>query len=193
MHPRDRTWAEVVASRRSAVDYTGEIISRDLVRDIVAEATMAPSAFNSQPWRFVVVQGDDLEAFENVLGGNHGKVRSAGTMVAVFADLDEVTGGGARADYYDRRTARTPEEFGVRNASLGAMALMFAAWSHGVATRPMIGFDAERLGAVAGVPDAWHPVMVVALGWPAGEEPGPRQRRPLDEVLHFGPLAERTA
>lgn len=185
MDPRDLTWAELARTRRSVTEYTGEVVSRDLVREIVAEATQAPSAFNSQPWRFVVVQGEDLDAFEDVLGGNHGKTAGAGTLVAVFADLADVTGDGDRADYYDGRTGRSAIEFGVRNASLGAMSLMYAAWSHGVATRPMIGFDADGLAEQLEVPSTWHPVLVMAMGWPSHDTPGPGERKDVDEVLRF--------
>lgn len=185
MDPRDLTWAEVNASRRSVTGYTGEVVSRDLVRDVVAEAHLAPSAFNSQPWRFVVAQGEDIARFEPALGGNAGKVRAAGTMVAVFADLGEVERDERLAGFYDGSTGRTAVEYGARNGGLAAMALMHAAWSHGIATRPMIGFDADALARAADVPDDWHPVMVVALGWPEDEDAAPRRRRPLDEVLRF--------
>lgn len=185
MEHRDLTWAELARTRRSVTEHTGEVVSRDLVRQIVAEATQAPSAFNSQPWRFVVVQGDDLEDFEEVLGGNHAKIAGAGTMLAVFAELADVTGDGDRADYYDGRTARSAIEYGVRNASLAAMSVMYAAWSHGVGTRPMIGFDADGLAAQLDVPDTWHPVLVLSMGWPTDVEPGPRSRKDVDEVLRF--------
>ena len=185
MDHRDLTWAEIAATRRSVRTYTGEVLSRDLVRDIVEEATLAPSAFNSQPWRFVVVQGEGLDDYVDILGSNHEKVRGAGTMVAVFADLSAATGDGRWADFYDGSTARLPEEFGVRNASLGAMALMYAAWSHGVGTRPMIGFDAEGLREVAEVPASWHPVMVLAMGWPVDDASTQNTRRPVEDVLRF--------
>lgn len=185
MEHRDLSWAELVRTRRSVTDYTGEVVSRDLVRAIVEEATLAPSAFNSQPWRFVVVQDEAIDGLTDVLGGNHAKVRAAGTLVAVFADLADVTGDGDRAGYYDSRTGRSPVEYGVRNASLAAMALMYAAWSHGVGTRPMIGFDADGLAEQLDVPASWHPVMVLALGWPEDDAPGPGSRRDVDEVLRF--------
>ncbi len=185
MEHRDLSWAELVRTRRSVTDYTGEVVSRDLVREIVEEATLAPSAFNSQPWRFVVVQGDGIDAHADALGSNHPKVRGAGTMVVVFADLSGVTGDGDRADYYDGRTGRTPVEYGVRNASLAAMALLYAAWSHGVGTRPMIGFDADALTAALDVPATWHPVLVVAMGWPEAAEPRAASRRDVGEVLRF--------
>lgn len=179
VEPRDRTFAEVHRTRRSVREYTGELVPRELVRDIVEEATLAPSAFNGQPWRVVVVRGDELERVLPAMGGNARKVEAAGTVAAVFADIDL----GDRADYYDGSLSRTPEEYGVRNASLLAMALMDVAWSHGVATRPMIGFDAPALVEALEVPESWHPVVTMTLGWPADVEPSPRDRRPVDEVL----------
>jgi nitroreductase len=180
MDPRDRTFSEVHRTRRSVVEYTGEVVSRDLVTAIVEEATQAPSAFNSQPWRVVVVRDDELQRVLPAMGGNASKVREAGTLVAVFADLRLE---GRAAGFYDGSPARTPVEYGVRNGSLLAMALMDAAWSHGVGTRPMIGFDAAALGRSLDVPDSWHPVLTMALGWPLESDPEPGDRRPVGEVL----------
>lgn len=169
-------------TRRSVREYTGEVVSRDLVRDIVEEATLAPSAYNSQPWRVVVVRGDELGRVLPAMGGNAAKVENAGTLVAVFADLDVA---GRFGDSYDGSLARTPVEFGVRNGSLLAMAIMDVAWSHGVATRPMIGFDAAALVDALAVPSSWHPVLTMTLGWPVDGDTEPGDRRPVDEVLTF--------
>lgn len=185
MDRRDQTWSEVNATRRSVTTWTGEVVPRELVREIVAEAHLAPSAFNSQPWRFVVARGAAMDRFLGPLGSNADKVRAAGTIVALFADLGEIAASQRLSSFYDGTTARTVEEFGARNVGLVGMALLHAAWSHGVGTRPMIGFDADALARAAEVPDDWRAVMVVALGWPAGDEPASRSRRPVDEVLRF--------
>jgi nitroreductase len=182
MDPRNRTWAEVNETRRSVTRWTGEVVTRDLVRSIVAEAHLAPSAFNGQPWRFAVAQGPTLDAVLEPLGGNGPKVAAAGTLVAVFVDMAGVEG---KEGFYDGTLARTPEEWAARNGGLVAMNLLQAAWSHGVGSRPMIGFDPAGLRDGLGVPVTWHPVLIVALGWPDGDEPTPRSRVDVDEVLSF--------
>lgn len=180
MDPRDRTFSEVHRTRRSIVEYTGEVVSRDLVTAIVEEAAQAPSAFNSQPWRVVVVRDEELARVLPAMGGNAAKVREAGTLVAVFADLRLE---GRAAGFYDGSLARTPQEYGVRNGALLAMALMDVAWSHGVGTRPMIGFDAAALGEALDVPDGWHPVLTMTLGWPVETDQEPGERLPVAEIL----------
>jgi len=182
MEPRDRTYAEVNRTRRSVRSWTGEVVSRELLREVVAEATLAPSSFNGQPTRYAVVQGDALARVRDALGGNATKVESAGTLVALFADADVAAG---RESFLDGRPGRTLGDWAGRNVGLSAMNLLLAAWSHGLGARPMSGYDPVGLREALDLPETWHPVMVVAVGWPDGEPEDERDRRPVDEVLTF--------
>ena len=47
---------EALAGRRSVRSYTGSAIPRDVMERLLAAAVLAPSAMNTQPWRFVVIQ-----------------------------------------------------------------------------------------------------------------------------------------
>lgn len=182
MEPRDRTYAEVNATRRSVRSWTGEVVSQELLREVVAEAVLAPSAFNGQPTRYVVVQGDALDRVRSSLGGNAARVEAAGTLVALFADTEAAAG---REAFLDGRPGRTLGDWAGRNVGLSAMNLLLAAWSHGLGTRPMSGYDPVGLRDALDLPDTWHPVMVVAVGWPDGEPSGTHDRVPVDEVLTF--------
>lgn len=182
MEPRELTYAEVNATRRSVTSWTGEVVGRALLTTIVEEATRAPSAFNGQPWRVVVVQGDALAALRDHLGGNADKVEAAGTLAVLLADTECLDG---REGFYDGTLARTEQEWAARNVGLLGMNLMLAAWSHGVGTRPMIGFDAAGLREGLGLSTSWHPVLMLAVGWPDGEPTHPQERVPVEQVLTF--------
>ena len=54
--------AEAADSRRSVRKFTDEPISERVLRELVRLAGRAPSAFNVQPWRFVVVTDPALKA-----------------------------------------------------------------------------------------------------------------------------------
>jgi nitroreductase len=185
-HPnRDLPYEELNRTRRSWVGYTGEVVPEELLRVIVAEATLAPSGSNLQPWRFVVAGPDQLDRFADGLGSNLEKVRAAGTLVVVFADQNAVDEVQRAKEFYDGgKTSR--RDFAIRNGSLVAMNLMLAAWSHGVATRPMIGFEPFLVRAAAKAPRHWVPVVALAVGYPDDQrQQVPRDRRSLDEVLTF--------
>jgi len=56
---------EAIRKRRSVRSYQGKAVPRDIVNAIIEAGNEAPSAMNSQPWRFVVVE--DGEAKKKLL------------------------------------------------------------------------------------------------------------------------------
>ncbi|MBF66935.1 MAG: nitroreductase [Gammaproteobacteria bacterium] len=65
---------DVVMGRRSIRGYKTEPVSKEVIREVVALATRAPSSMNTQPWHLHVVTGDALDAIrkgntENNLAG----------------------------------------------------------------------------------------------------------------------------
>lgn len=53
---------QLVHDRRSIRGYTAEPVPKELIRELVAVASGAPSSMNTQPWHFHVVTGEPLEA-----------------------------------------------------------------------------------------------------------------------------------
>ena len=47
--------SQAIRSRRAVRDFTGESVEPDMLRQLVAAASWAPSAMNEQPWHFTVV------------------------------------------------------------------------------------------------------------------------------------------
>jgi nitroreductase len=55
-------FAEVVKKRRSVRAFNREPVSQKIIIELLEAANMAPSATNSQPWSFLVLEKNDLEA-----------------------------------------------------------------------------------------------------------------------------------
>ena len=49
------TFSELLQKRRSIRDYESKDVPLEIVNEILKEATLAPSASNNQPCRFVIV------------------------------------------------------------------------------------------------------------------------------------------
>jgi nitroreductase len=56
----NREFFDVVLGQRACRDFTGAAVSEDDLGVMLEAATRAPSAHNSQPWEFVVVQDRDV-------------------------------------------------------------------------------------------------------------------------------------
>lgn len=54
------TFAELLKNRRSIRDFQDKEVSVDIIKEILKEATLAPSASNAQPCRFIIVNNRQI-------------------------------------------------------------------------------------------------------------------------------------
>ena len=56
-----------IENRRSIRKYKRHEISKEIIEDIIYSATLAPSAKNRQPWKFIVYQGEEKSKLVDVM------------------------------------------------------------------------------------------------------------------------------
>ena len=56
-----------IGNRRSIRKYKEDKISKKLLEEIIYSATLAPSAKNRQPWKFIVYQGKEKEKLVDIM------------------------------------------------------------------------------------------------------------------------------
>ncbi len=169
-------------------------ISYEELLEIIAQATRAPSALDSQPWHFLIAHTDEGKAKLDswMWSVDRGRIISSSASVVVFADLDwfehfeEIVEQNRLAPngYSDEAAAMTlklaagwmPEliaEGGLESsvifqAGLVAMQLMLVARAHGYETGPMDAFTREGFAADFGLDEArFIPLFFIAIGKPA--------------------------
>ncbi|MFO0908672.1 MAG: nitroreductase family protein [Isosphaeraceae bacterium] len=182
-----------------------------LLVQLLTLATHAPSAYNLQPWRFLVVRSEANRQRLRTAAYNQPKITEAPAVVIVLGYhtpershldvvVDDMTTRGVvsregAAEFRGRLTSglrRLPEAvrplWVTRSTMLAAATLMIAAESLGVASAPMEGFDADRVKLEFGIPEDHTVCCLVALGFAAEQKPFPG-RLGLTEVCyaeHFG-------
>lgn len=204
------TAPEAIAGRRDARHFDPDRPLPDpLLKAILHLATFAPSGYNLQPWRFVVVrsganrrklrgcafgQTEIAEAPVVVIVlGYHNPHRShLEPMVAEQVRLGAITpevGLGMKAMATRSMENRASAEvWATRSAMLAAATLMIAAESLGVDSAPMEGFEPAKVREAFGVPNDHTICCLIALGFASEAKPFPG-RFGLDEVCyleHFG-------
>ncbi|MBA4493591.1 nitroreductase family protein [Paenactinomyces guangxiensis] len=201
---------EALRSRRSVKVYdpTREVTDKQLA-ELFELTTLAPSAWNFQHYQFIAVRSPEQKKKLREAALNQEKVEQASVTLVVCGDLhaykraDRVAQDFADKGFYgpngqekvEKQAKMMAETYqnnpqlardeAIRSASLAAMSLMIAARDMGLATCPMIGFDADTVRKVVQLPEHLFPVMLVSLGY-QGAEPLPRNDRlPLSEVVHI--------
>lgn len=168
----------------------GHEIGDDHVAALLEAARWAPSAGNSQPWRFLVTRrGEDAHSqlFAALNPGNQAWAGAASALVLVAARTAAEDGTPQPWALYDT---------GQAVASLVTQA---QAQAHGLAVHQIGGFDTGAVAAEFGLDKTLTPVVVLAVGRadPDAELPGhlaareaaPRTRYPVSDLLLADPAA----
>lgn len=210
MSSQPLTVPEALAKRRATRSFDpAKGLDPQVLKQILELATLAPSGYNLQPWRFLVIESQVNRQKLRGCAYNQPKITDAPVVVIVLGShfphkshLDAIIAthrevGGITPEVGAEIKARALSSmehvsdrvlWTTRSTMLGAMALMLAAESLGVASAPMEGFDQSKVKEAFGIPDDHSVCCLICLGHAAKEQAFPG-RLPLEEVCyveHFG-------
>lgn len=130
-------------------------VEQEKIEKVIEAATLAPSAMNRQPWRFIVVKGKEnveplvTTAFRDV----NQAVKSAPVVIIVCANpSDDFVING--------------KEYYLFDVALAVENMLLAATDLGLVTHPMIIEEAKAKESL-GIPDEVRFVIATPLAYPA--------------------------
>ncbi|KIL36269.1 NAD(P)H nitroreductase [Gordoniibacillus kamchatkensis] len=183
-------------------------IPQEHLETILKAAATAPSSWNLQHWKFLVVESrEDKEKLLPIANGQRQVVDSSVT-VAVLGDLEanknaeavygELVAKGLmpaqvkdtllaqiEAAYSRSDAARLARDEAIRNSALAAMQLMLAAKALGYDTCPMGGFNPRQLMQAFNIPERYVPLMLISVG-KAAKPAHASSRLPLERMVVRG-------
>jgi nitroreductase len=200
-----KSLTEVIKERHSVRKYDPTYtISQDEIKDILKEATLAPSSSNLQPWRFIVIQDEETKKELRAIANNQEQVEAASAVIAVLGDkemyksVEKVYRSAFEAGYMDETNMKRLIE-GTNNtypyasedirkniasydAGLISMLIMLIARDRGYDTVPMGGFNKEQFAQKFNVPERFFPVVLIPIG-KAAEPAHNTTRLPIEDVI----------
>jgi len=197
-----RSVQEAIESRRSIRRFAPEPVRREDLKEILRLTSLAPSAFNLQPWRFHVVEDAETKQKLREAAFGQPQVTSAPVVIIVASDmedtlnhLEETQHPGMPPEQRQRIVCSVRETYGQMSvAERGQWALtqtnialgflLLAAQGMGYATVPMLGFDPARVREILGLPEHVHFAAMVPMGRPA-EEGYPHHRLRLEQIVKY--------
>ena len=186
----ERPFLQIVAERRATSSFDSAPVPDEDLQAILTAGLQAPSSYNLQPWRFVVVRSLDGRRRLRAACFNQGKVEEAPLVIAACGDADGWrTGdleemlrmgraGGMPESFLEQMRSNVPEYLGAhpnlaawlnRQVALAFATMMWAAESLGYNTAPMEGFDAVKMRAALKLPLSYQPVALLAVGRSKGQ------------------------
>ena len=159
---------EGIYTRRSIRQYTGQPVSREELLEIIRAGMWAPSGMNNQPWRFVIVQGDEVKSDLAKQTKYNFIIERAAACIAVFVD---------RSAMYNDVKDHQAMGACIQNMLLAAHGLGLGAVRLGEILK-----NADGVRALLGLPKEMELMAVVSLGHPASNKHS-STRKDVSEVL----------
>ena len=165
---------EAILKRKSVRAFAPKGLTDEEVDTLVQSAIHAPSAGNMQPWAFVAVR--DRGVKEQLVEASRGQAFIA-TAAVVIVVCTEASRNSAR---YGERGATL---YCLQDTAAAVENIMLTAAHNGLGSCWVGAFDEGMASQALGLPAGVRPVAMIPVGYP-DQDPTPRPRRPLAEVLH---------
>ena len=191
---------DAIATRRAVKAFDPEHrMSHEEATRLLETAILAPTSFNIQHWRFVVIDDPELRQKFRAVGNDQAQITDASLLVLMTADVQawrksperywrnapkEVADllVGWMGPFHEGREQLQRDE-AQRSIGMAMQTLMLAATAMGYQSCPMIGFDLEAVAELVNLPSDHCIGPLVAIGRGV-KEPWPRPGQlPLEELV----------
>ena len=176
--------AELIAKRWSPRAFLDKPIEEEKIMSLFEAARWAPSAYNEQPWRFLIATKEDSYLYTKMLSclaeANQVWAKAAPLLLILVVKKDFDFNG-------------KPNRWAMHDCGLALENLLLEAVDLGLAAHPMAGFSADLVRSGYSVPEGYEPLVAVAVGYPCPSdmlegalrerEEDPRERKELSELV----------
>jgi nitroreductase len=187
----EKTLSQAIAQRRATPSFDGSPIPSEDLKKILDAGLQAPSGYNMQPWRFIVVRSEEQKRRLRAASFNQAKVEEASAVIVACGDADGWRSGdleemlrlgregGMPENYAEQAKVNIPNylsnhpNFAMwlnRHVMIAFTTMMLMAEVQGYDTAPMEGFEQEKVREVLKLPLSYHVVALLAIGHLKGND-----------------------
>jgi len=198
-----KPFTDLMLQRRATAHFESDEVPDQYLNAILQLAAQAPSGYNLQPWRFIVVREPENRKRLQQAAFGQPKVGEAPVVVIAVGLKDEwrrrapevfregAERGAGRSENVDKYMksaldfldAQSMPVWVNRHTMIAFTAMMLAAEAYGFDTAPMEGFDAAAVKREFGLPDEAEVVALLAIGRAKPPDKPYTGRFGLDELV----------
>ena len=164
------TVLEAIRKRYSCRAYEDKPIEQDKLDSIFESARLAPSAMNTQDWRFVVVTDKEIRRQVAEQTNRPEVFQRAGAIIAACSNSDHVM--------------RCGQAIGPIDVAIALEHIALQATESGLATCWIGSFDTDKVRELLDIPADVAIIELMAIGYPADSKKEP-QREPIGKIVCY--------
>ena len=188
---QEKLLSQVILERRDTPSFDGTPIPDTDLKKILSAGLQAPSGYNMQPWRFIVVRSAEQKKRLRLASFNQAKVEEASVMIVACGDADGWRNGdveemlrlgrenGMLESYAEQAKQSIPNFLANhpnlpmwlnRHVMIAFTYMMLTAETLGYDTAPIEGFEQEKVREVLKLPLNYHVVSLLGIGYLKGPD-----------------------
>ena len=185
---------DLIADRWSPRAFADKPVEATKMLSLLEAARWSASAFNGQPWSFIVGPQDDEDTFDRIVSclmpGNVPWASKAPLLMISVAHMIN-----PRND--------KPNAYAWHDVGLAVQNMIVQASAMDLYMHQMAGFDKEKAKEVFNIPEGFAPVTALAVGYLGDPESlpedrrametAPRERKPLSDFVYSGEWGQVSA
>jgi nitroreductase len=164
------TVLEAIRNRYSCRLYKDKAIEQDKLNSVFEAARLAPSAKNTQDWRFVVVTDKEIKRQVAEHTNRPEVFQNTGAIIAACSNSDDVM--------------RCGQAIGPIDVAIALEHIALQATELGLATCWIGSFDTDEVRAILDIPADVAIIELMAIGYPADRKKEP-QRKPMEKIVCY--------
>ncbi len=185
MSSTEKPLSQAIRERRATPSFDGAAIPDKDLKKIIEAGLHAPSGYNMQPWRFIVVRTPEQKKRLRAASFNQAKVEEASVMIVACGDADGWRNGdveemlrlgreGGMSESYAAQAKETIPNYLSnhpnmtmwlnRHVMIAFTHMMLMAETLGYDTAPMEGYEEDKVRDVLKLPLSYHVVALLGIG-----------------------------
>ena len=171
-------FSQLVKDRQSCRNYNTSPAEKEKIMKMIETAALSPSACNSQPWHFIVVdEKNQVEKMPALL--QLGRINKFTDNVPAYIVICETKArllAGATCD---------SQHYAQMDIGLTTAHLILSAQSQGLSTCIIGAFNEKAITELFSIPDDTKIRLVLAIGYAEEDTIRAKSRKPLTDVCSF--------
>ncbi|MFW5720810.1 MAG: nitroreductase family protein [Bacteroidota bacterium] len=176
-----KDFLKVIQNRQSDRSYLTKPVEKEKLHRILEAGRLAPSACNAQPWKFIVIDDQELKykiadcTSSKILGMNHFTKQAPIHIVIVEEKANFTSNAGSLIK---------DKHFPLIDIGITAEHICLQAEAEGLGSCMIGWFDEAKVKKLLNIPKSKRVPLIITIGYPAKEK-REKRRKSLDKIVSY--------
>ncbi len=173
---------ELVKKRQSVRGYNNFPIEKEKIERCIEAVRLAPSACNAQPWKFIVVDNQELKnkiadcTTTRMIPMNH-FTKQAPVHIVVVMKMPNIS---SKMGEIIRN-----KPFTLIDVGIASVHFCLQAAAEGLGTCMLGWFNEKKVKKLLNIPSSLRAVLIITLGYPSSDLIREKRRKDISEIQSF--------